>query len=365
MHTVVYGFVDASGQGFGSSLTSPTGVAYTIGVWGRDDESQSSNYRELHNLVSTLERLVKEGNMQDSEIFMFTDNSTAEAAYYKGNTPSRRLFHLVLCLRQLEMAQGLLLQVIHAAGTRMIAQGTDGLSRGDMCEGVMMGQSMLAYIPLHLNALERQPAILIWVRDWVGQPSLTPLTPEEWYDKGHGHQGGRYTSRGLWLLTETHQEWLLWTPPPAAAGAALEELLISRHKRTHINHIVVIPRLYTATWRKKLFKVSDLVFEVPGRRTFWPAHEHKPLIIGLTLHFSSSPLGNSDSLNQFWTWQGNCKVCGRMKKGLKGLFCANFCAFRGGWRPCDGVWCGGCYTKHAKDRFYQYVPHDESGFEWR
>ncbi len=281
VHTVVYGFVDASGQGFGSSLTSPTGVAYTIGVWGRDDESQSSNYRELHNLVC---------NMQDSEIFMFTDNSTAEAAYYKGNTPSRRLFHLVLCLRQLEMAQGLLLQVIHVAGTRMIAQGTDGLSQGDMCEGVMMGQSLLAYIPLHLNALERQPAILIWVRDWVGQPSLTPLTPEEWYDKGHGHQGGRYTSRGLWLLTETHQEWLLWTPPPAAAGAALEELLILRHKCTHINNIVVIPRLYTTTWRKKLFKVSDLVFEVPpGRRTFWPAHEHEPLIIGLTLRFSSSP----------------------------------------------------------------------------
>jgi hypothetical protein len=30
-----------------------------------------------------------------------------------------------------------------------------------------------------------------------------------------------------------------------------------------LNHIVVIPCLATASWRKKLFKVSDLVFEVP------------------------------------------------------------------------------------------------------
>jgi len=31
---------------------------------------------------------------------------------------------------------------------------------------------------------------------------------------------------------------------------------------------------------------------------------------------------------------------------------------------CDGVWCGECYTKHPKDRFYQFIPHGELGFEW-
>jgi hypothetical protein len=78
---------------------------------------------------------------------MFTDNTTAEAAFYKGNTPRRRLLELVLRLRQLEMHGGLLLQVIHIAGTHMMAQGTYGLSRG---------QAMLRYIPLHLSALDRQ-----------------------------------------------------------------------------------------------------------------------------------------------------------------------------------------------------------------
>ncbi len=29
------------------------------------------------------------------------------------------------------------------------------------------------------------------------------------------------------------------------------------------------------------------------------------------------------------------------------------------------MWCGNCYTPHAKDRFFQFSPQDESGYEWR
>jgi hypothetical protein len=295
--TVVYGFVDASGLGFGSSLTSPGGILYTIGVWGKDDSTETSNFRELHNLVATLERHVDDGSLSGSEVYLFTDNTTAEASYFKGNTPSLRLFELVLRLRRLEMSGALLLNVVHVAGMCMRSQGTDGLSRGDVGEGVMSGQAMLAYIPLHLSAIDRQPSIKAWVRSWTGQPSLTPLAPEDWYGRGHGVVGGQYNQRGLWLPSESNERWFLWTPPPSAASAALEELLISRHKRTHLNHVVIIPRLATATWRKKLYKVFDVVFEVPpGRRAFWPADEHEPMIVGLTLRFVSSPPGR----RAFW-----------------------------------------------------------------
>jgi len=61
---VVYGFGDASGTGFGSSLTrlkalgsweklgppsdpGTNGLRYRIGVWGRDAEDALSNYQEL------------------------------------------------------------------------------------------------------------------------------------------------------------------------------------------------------------------------------------------------------------------------------------------------------------------------------
>ena len=37
----------------------------------------------------------------------------------------------------------------HVSRTSMIEQGTDGLSRGDLLEGVMKGRSMLDCIPLN------------------------------------------------------------------------------------------------------------------------------------------------------------------------------------------------------------------------
>jgi hypothetical protein len=40
------------------------------------------------------------------------------------------------------------LHVVHVAGTRMIAQGTVGLSQGIFLEGVMRGEDMLSFMDL-------------------------------------------------------------------------------------------------------------------------------------------------------------------------------------------------------------------------
>jgi hypothetical protein len=284
--TAIYGFVDASASGFGSSFTTHVGTHYTYGVWGRDNENQSSNYRELSNLVTSVERLLGEGTLDGAEVFVFTDNFTAESAFYKGNTTSKALFELVLRLRTIEMQGVVQLRVIHVAGTRMIWQGTDGLSRGSLTEGVMSGMQMLDFVPLHLSALDRQPSLLPLIQDWTDCPNLHPLSPADWFVRGHGIDGGTYDNHGLWIPTATSESWMLWSPPPAAADVAIEELMSSRHKRSTINHIFIVPRLHTNIWRKKLFKVSDFVFEVPpGVRPFWPSTEHEPLLIGLTLRF--------------------------------------------------------------------------------
>jgi hypothetical protein len=95
----VYGFMDASGVGFGSTIALPDG--YTLfrhGFWGRDVDDESSNFRELCNLVNTIEEGVLAGELVGTKLFIFTDNSTAEGAFYKGNSNSRLLFDLVLCL---------------------------------------------------------------------------------------------------------------------------------------------------------------------------------------------------------------------------------------------------------------------------
>ena len=185
------------------------------------------------------------------------------------------------------MDGNLILHVIHVAGTRMIDQGTDALSRGDLCEGVMVGQEMITFVPLHLSALERSPDLLDWIRSWVPAKDLEVLTYEDWFLRGHGVQGGAKNSEGLWIPEESKERWYLWMPPPAIADVALDELIASRHKRPHLNHVFICSRLMTQLWRKKLHKVADVVIEIPsGSRAFWPRTLHEPLLLGLTFGFS-------------------------------------------------------------------------------
>jgi len=65
-------------------------------------------------------------------------------------------------------------------------------------------------------------------------------------------------------------------------------------------------------------------------------------------------------------WTANCEVCGILRRGTNGLFCANFGLHRGPpFDVCKRAWCGSCYTQHPLDTFRVFVPTVESGFEWR
>jgi hypothetical protein len=126
-------------------------------------------------LVESLREFLIEKQVRGAEIFLFTDNSVAEAAYWKGNSSSRKLFKLVLEMKQMEYDFELQLHVIHVSGKRMIAQGTDGLSRADFSEGVMAGKAMTSFIPLHLDCEERAPGMGEWLQGLlkgVGEASL-------------------------------------------------------------------------------------------------------------------------------------------------------------------------------------------------
>jgi hypothetical protein len=286
---VIYGFVDASSSGFGGSFALPDGSVYfRHGIWGRDSDSDSSNFREFNNLVESLEDSVLLGELANSELYVFTDNTSVEGAYYKGNSPSRRLFELVLRLRCIEMKASIKLFIIHVAGSRMISQGTDGLSRGNLSSGIFATSSMALHIPLHLLALDRCTSLLPWIQSWVPDAALAPLSPMDWFDMGHGIQGYHRNLDGMLVPQPTTQQWFLWTPPPAAGRAAMEELATSRHQQTHLNHVFIIPRLFTSQWRRLLYKFADIVFEIPpGSRDCWPLSMHEPLVVGLTFRFLS------------------------------------------------------------------------------
>jgi hypothetical protein len=228
--SVCYGFGDASGSGFGSTFTAPGAILYRHGIWGDDGADKSSNWRELTNLVETLELEAMEGRLQGCEVFVFMDNSTVEAAFFKGTSSSPMLFDLVWRLRKLEVAQQCLLHVVHVAGTCMIGQGSDGLSRGNLTEGVMLGRSMTSYVPLSATALERSPNLESWFRSWTG-PGLEVLDSQDWFVRGQGIKGYSSASATSNLIMPHFQIGIfLWQPAPAVAGIAIEELWRSRHK---------------------------------------------------------------------------------------------------------------------------------------
>jgi hypothetical protein len=178
--TAIYSFVDASGRGFGSTFQIGDKVYSQYGQWpDRISETMPSNWRELANLVESLEVEVQDRKLNDCEIFLFTDNTTAEAAYWKGTSKSEWLFGLVLRLRLLETNNDLIIHVGHVAGTRMQAQGTDGISRGDKSMGMMRGVPMEDFCPLHKTALQRRPELKSWLT--AGTKLLDPvfLEPED------------------------------------------------------------------------------------------------------------------------------------------------------------------------------------------
>jgi hypothetical protein len=269
---VVYGFGDASGSGFGSSLEIDGEISYRHGQWNEDHQEKSSNFRELANIVYALEQAHEQGVLNATEVFLFTDNTTAEGAFFKGTSKWEHLFALVVRLYRLQMSGDVVLHLVHVAGKRMIKQGTDGLSRGVPATQLASQDGMLSHIPLHLSVLERQPhPISEWVESWLGMgEEIAWLAPEDWFTKGHT------------------KNCCVWTPAPAIADAAFEQLARSIHKCPHHTHLVIVP--------------------IPIGTSLWDFSQHEPLNVGLSL-----PL----SRHQPWKLRGTPMLVGVEKQLLE------------------------------------------------
>jgi hypothetical protein len=242
-------------------------------------------------------------------VFFFTDNSTVEACLYKGNSSSPKLFKLMVRMRKLETAHNAKIVVSHVSGKRMIKEGADGFSRGNTREGVGAGESMLSFIPTNEDPLARAPKLKSWVQSWAGEAAEF-LTPEDWFERAHDHRGGTYNPKGFWR-PRIVKGTFVWTLPPGAAEAAIEELRKARLKRQNSMHIILCPRLLTPEWLKQLYKVSDLVIYLPaGTAEYWPLAMCEPLTIGLVFPFID---------RHPWQLKGTPKMFAMGRK-MRGLF---------------------------------------------
>jgi hypothetical protein len=91
-----YGFGGASGYGSGATIQIGEDLWFEYGQWVSEIAEESSlNWRELANLVNFIERAVLAHDLDGTELFMFTDNQTAELAFWKGHSSSPKLFEFV------------------------------------------------------------------------------------------------------------------------------------------------------------------------------------------------------------------------------------------------------------------------------
>jgi hypothetical protein len=192
------------------------------------------------------------------------DNLAFEGAYFKDHSQSRELSDIVFRVHKAQQDGGFILHVIHISGKRMKVSGVDGLSRGDLTEGMMAGGDPLSYIPFDKGADERSNGqVSRWVRSW-------------WQTKKGANFGG-------FTLTTIDKEAMfelqdlkaarLWMPPPAVMEVALELLCEDSLAHPQWPHVFVVPRLMTHFWRKDLMKDADVFFTVPANVLFWTSSQ--------------------------------------------------------------------------------------------
>jgi hypothetical protein len=95
------------------------------------------------------------GGLDGCDVFLYTDNKTAEGSYFLGTVNIRALFELIATWYKLKMQFDFILHVVWIAGTRMIQQGKYLLSSGEQNGIAACGLSSGGMVPLYLSATAR------------------------------------------------------------------------------------------------------------------------------------------------------------------------------------------------------------------
>jgi hypothetical protein len=169
------------------------GVDYKSGAWNLEWREKYSNCHKAENLTDRLECLVADGLLCNHKVFLITNKSAFEGAYYKGHSLLRELLDIAFQVHKAQHNGGFILHVIHIFGRRMKVSGVGGLSQGDLTKGMMAGQthscsSHSTQRPMNAQAAE------YWCGSGVGGKPGRVHTLGDFFE-GH-HQGYHVQAAG-------------------------------------------------------------------------------------------------------------------------------------------------------------------------
>ena len=170
-------------------------------------------------------------------------------------------------IKLLELELGIVLEVVHVPGTTIIAERTDGLSRGvwpsplhqQLDRQVLITETLapVPYAPIvgqwALNEIGLDPSICCHYRSWE-----LPWRPEDMFDR----------------IT-------IWTPPPEIAAQLIYSLLLAYVERPLTTAMVIlVPRILQRRWSRASRHVQEIgVYQ----RDLVPIVRHSPLTIPVVL----------------------------------------------------------------------------------
>jgi hypothetical protein len=273
--TLIPTWGDGSGTGTGGTYQLPDSkLEMWMGVWAPQVFHFSSNWKELRTLLATLERAREQRDkVRGATFFYFTDNIVSYYIVSSGASPSPLLHQLIVDIKTLELELDCQIEVVHVPGTSMIAQGTDGLSRGvwvtplhDQVDQKTLIAEVFAPVPF-------SHTLGSWI---VQQLYLHPATT--W-------QHGDWSKE--WRLAEVLNKFTIWAPPPEVAAQLIFFLLqcwtekplstafalivprvLQKHWHRvsrHVLEICVFPRdVIPAPWTNQLLKIPACLLYVPS-----------------------------------------------------------------------------------------------------
>ena len=235
----------------------------------------SSNYKELVSIKIAILRQLRVFRRYGTclchgrTLLHFTDNSVSANILRTGSSTSPDLAREARTILEATMEMNAVLITIHTSGKRMIAQGTDGLSRDARRGQIDADQWKLALAPVHSpKHLNRFKAIL----SIALKSDLDPAAPTS----APADLAGRPS--------------IIFPTPWTAAAVAENACLALTIDPTTIT-VIVLPRRAPQLWLRS-FRRFQLLLILEADSTLdplWPLTEHEPLHIYLLDSFNPPP----------------------------------------------------------------------------